>query len=103
MFICRASFAEGKSKKVWISVKRILIVKLLEETLRKNLSEMELSLKSFEIAYRLTLEKLAPLKQKYIRHSNGSFMNRTLRKAIMTRSKLKRRCNLGINTIDFEN
>ena len=30
-------------------------------------------------------------------------MNRTLRKAIMTRSKLKRRCKLDRTTINFEN
>ena len=41
------------------------------------------------------------LKQKYIRYNSTPFMNRTLRKAIMTRSKLKRRYNWYL--INFEN
>ena len=67
------------------------------------MSETELSLKSFETTVSLTLEKFAPLKQKYVRYNNNPFINRTLRKAIMTRSKLKRRYNLDKSTIKFEN
>ena len=43
------------------------------------------------------------LKQKYLRYNSTPFMNRTLRKAIITRSKLKRRCNLDRIIINFEN
>ena len=39
------------------------------------------------------LNKHAPLKCKYIRASEGSFMNKGLRKAIMVRSKLRNRLN----------
>ena len=76
--------------------------KLFEEALIKNLSETELSLKSFKTTFSLTLEKFAPLKQKYVRYNNSPFMNKTLRRAIMTRSKSKRRCKLDRTTINFE-
>ena len=36
-----------------------------------------------------TLNKLAPPKTKYIRANNAPYMNKTLNKAIMTRSRLK--------------
>ena len=35
------------------------------------------------------LDKLAPLKQKYIRASNGPFMNKDITKAIMKRTRLR--------------
>ena len=62
------------------------------------MSETELSLKSFENTFSLTLEKFAPLKQKYLGYSNSLFMNRTFRKAIMTRSMLKRVYDLDRTT-----
>ena len=67
------------------------------------MSETELSLKSFESNFSLTLKKIAPLKQKYLRYNNSPFMKRTLRKAIMNRFKLKRRYNLERTTINLEN
>ena len=41
--------------------------------------------------------------QKYLKHNSSPFMSRTLRKAIMTRSKLKSRYYLDRTTINFEN
>ena len=68
----------------------------------KNLSETELSLKSFETTFSWTIEKFASLQLKYLRYNNSPFMNRTFRKAIMTRFNLKRRYNF-ITTINSEN
>ena len=103
MSICRMTFAKGKSKKFFYRCYKNFDSKLFEETLIKNLSETERSLKSFETTFTLTLEKFAPLKQKYLRYNNNPFMNKTLRNAIMTRSKLKKRYNLNRATINFEN
>ena len=64
--------------------------------------ETELSLKSCETTFSLTLEKFEPLEQKYLRYNNSPFINRTLRKAIMTRSRLKRRYDFDRTTITFE-
>ena len=44
---------------------------------------------SFQKAYIDTLDKYAPCKLKYIRTNEANFMNKTLKKAVMTRSKLK--------------
>ena len=103
MSICRMTFAKGKSEKFFYRCYKNFDGKLFRETLIKNLSETEPSLKSFETTFSLTLKKFAPLKQEYFRYSNSTFMNRTLRKAIMTRSKLKRRYSLDRTTINFEN
>ena len=43
----------------------------------------------FEISFKNVLNKHAPMKSKSVRASNSPFMNKTLNKAIMTRSRLK--------------
>ena len=60
MSICRMTFAKGKSKKFFYRCYKNFDSKLFKETLIKNLSETELSLKSFETTFSLTLEKFAP-------------------------------------------
>ena len=44
-----------------------------------------------------TLNRHAPIKSKYVRANNAPFMNRTLSKAIMTRSRLKNKYNKSPN------
>ena len=61
MYICRLTFAKGKSKKLFYRCDKNFDSKLFEETLINNLSEKELSLKSFETTFSLTFEKFAPL------------------------------------------
>ena len=61
MSICRMTFAKGQSKKFFYRCDKNFDSKLFEETLIKNLSEKELSFKSFETTFRLTLEKCATL------------------------------------------
>ena len=101
--ISRITVAKGKSKKFFYRCYKNFDCKLFEETLIKNLSETELSLKSFETTFSLTFKKFSPLKQKYLRYNDRPFMNKTLRKAIMRRSKLNRRHNLDRIIINFEN
>ena len=45
----------------------------------------------FENLFLYTLNEHAPMKKKYIRANNVPFMNKELRKAIMTRSRLRNR------------
>ena len=66
MSICRMTFAKGKNKKLFHRCYKNFDGKLFEETLIKNVSETELSLKIFETTLSLTLEKFAPLKQKHL-------------------------------------
>ena len=53
-----------------------------------NLSSV-LDFGSFHLAFTTTLDRFAPVKQKVVRNSNQPFMTKTLRKAIMKKSKLK--------------
>ena len=48
---------------------------------------------SFQFAFKVILNQFSPLKQKLIRNNNQSFMTKTLRKAIMKRSKLRSKLN----------
>ena len=64
MPICRMTFAKGKSKKFFYRFYKDFDKKLFEDTLIKSLPETELSLKSLETTFSLTLKKFAPLKEK---------------------------------------
>ena len=55
---------------------------------------------SFQFAFKVILNQFAPLKQRLIRNNNQLFMTKTLRKAIMKRSKLTDKFNEERN---FEN
>ena len=48
-----------------------------------------LGFESFHLAFKTTLDRFAPLKQKVVRNNNQPFMTKPLRKAIITRFKLK--------------
>ena len=85
MSICRMTFAKCKSAKFFSRCYKNFDSKLFEDNLIKSLSETELSPKSFETTFSLTLEKFAPLKQTYLIYNNSPFMSKTLRIAIMTR------------------
>ena len=52
-----------------------------------------LDFESFHLAFKTTLERFAPLKEKVVQNGNQPFMTKTLRKAIMKRSKLRNRIN----------
>ena len=47
----------------------------------------------FHLAFKTALDRFAPLKQKVLRNNNQPFMTKTLRKAIMNRSKSKNKFN----------
>ena len=46
-----------------------------------------LDFESFHLAFKTTLDRFAPLKQKVVRNNNQTLMTKTLRKAILKRSK----------------
>ena len=54
-----------------------------------NISD-DISYETFENTFIGILNKHAPIKTKYIRANNAPFMNKTLSKAIMTRSRQKK-------------
>ena len=50
---------------------------------------------SLHHAFKTTVDRFAPLKQKVVQNINQSFMRKTLCKAIMKRSKLRNKFNMG--------
>ena len=59
----------------------------------QNLPKESLNYDTFHDIFVTTLDKHAPIKQKFVRGNNAPFMNKTLSKAFMTRSKLKNNYN----------
>ena len=62
-----------------------------------------LDFESFYLAFQTTLDRFAPLKQEVVRNNNQSFMTETLRKAIMKRSKLRKKFNKERNAKNWSN
>ena len=84
----RSTFAKGKPKKMFYRCYKNFDNKRFEEELQKqslSVSDFE----SFQFAFKVILNQFTPLKQKLIRNNNQPFMTKTLRKAIMKRSKLR--------------
>ena len=88
----RSTFATGKPKKIFYRCYKSFDNGKFEEELEKHLSSV-LDFESFYLAFKTTLDQLAPLKQTVVRNNNQPFMTKTLRKTIMKRSKLKNKFN----------
>ena len=88
----RSAFTKGKPKKMFYHCYRNFGNKKFEEELQKQLPSVS-DFESFQFAFKVILNQFAPLKQKLIRNNNQPFITKTLRKAIMTRSKLKNKFN----------
>ena len=58
---------------------------------------------SFETIFMNHLNNIAPMKTKCVRANNAAFMNKTLSKAIMTRSRLKTKYNNKPNILNQSN
>ena len=59
-------------------------------------SQTNLSYSTFQAVFLETLNKIAPVKVKVLRFNNNAFMTKSLRKAIMLRSRLKNNFNKGL-------
>ena len=65
---------------------------LFRKELEENLNSIAINntkYELFESTFIKVLDKHAPMKQKYVRANNASFMNKALSKAIMTRSRFR--------------
>ena len=58
---------------------------------------------AFQDALKTSLDKYAPKKKKWLRGNDKSHVNKTLRKAIMKRSKLKNKANKTKLPVDISN
>ena len=88
----RSTFAKGKPKKMFYRCYKNFDNKNFEEELQKLLLSVS-DFESFHFTFKVILNQLAPLKQKLKRNNNQPFMTKTLRKAIMKRSKLRNNFN----------
>ena len=88
----RSTFAKGKPKKIFYRYYKNFNNEKFEEELKKHLSSV-LDFELFQLAFETTLDQFAPLQQKVVQNNNQPFMKKTLRKAIMKRSKLKNKFN----------
>ena len=70
--------------------------KKFEEELQKQLPSVS-DFESFQFAFKVILNQFAPLKQKLIRNNNQPVMTKTLRKAIIKRTKLRNKFNEETN------
>ena len=88
----KSTFVNGKPKKMFYRCYRNFGNKKFEEELEKQLPSVS-DFESFQFSFKVITNQFAPLKQKLIRNNNQPFMTKTLRKAIMNRSKLRNKFN----------
>ena len=94
MIIFRSTFAKGKLKTFYYRCYKKFNLEQLQMELKEKLDEI--SNNSFDIfleEFKTCLDKFASLKEKKIRVNNSIFMTKSLRKAIMLRSQLKKKFN----------
>ena len=94
MIIFRSTFAKGKLKTFYYRCYKKFNLEKLQMELKEKLDEI--SNNSFDIFLeecKTCLDKFASLKEKKIRVNNSIFMTKSLRKAIMLRSQLKKKFN----------
>ena len=80
-------------------LRKDLIVKL------QNVNKAVISYDDFKETFMNAFEKYAPLKEKTIRGNTSPFMNKTLSKAFMKRSRLKNKFNIdhtNANKVEFK-
>ena len=92
--ILRKTISKGNAKKIFYRDYKVFDHNIFEMRLQSKLkSETIIDYSQFQSMFLETLNNIAPVKMKILRYNNNSFMNKALRKAIMTRSRLKNKFN----------
>ena len=92
--ILRKTISKGNSKKMFYRDYKRFDQKKFETELKFKLnSQTNLSYSTFQEVFLEILSKIAPVKVKVLRFNNNAFMTKSLRKAIMLRSRLKNNLN----------
>ena len=94
--VLKASFDKEKPNVVNYRDYKNLREETFRQELQTELADLEVQLMtyaSFQDTFLRVLDKHAPMKKRYIRANDSPFMNRTLRKAFMLRTRLKNRYN----------
>ena len=92
--ILRKTISKGNSKKMFYRDYKRFDQKKFETELKFKLnSQTNLTYSTFQAEFLEILNKIAPVKVKVLRFNNNAFMTKSLRKAIMLRSRLKNNLN----------
>ena len=92
--ILRKTISKGKAKKIFYRDYKAFNQNTFETRLKSKLtSETTIDYSQFQSIFLETLNNIALVKMKILRYNNNPFMNKALRKAIMTRSRLKNKFN----------
>ena len=98
--VAKSRSFKGRSREKKYRSYRSFNIPTFNKTLSDKLSRIESnSYNEFEKAFLTVLTKPAPLKTKFLRHSDKPFMNKKLRKTTMKRSQQKNRYNKGTSEI----
>ena len=102
--ILRKTISKRNSKKMFYrDYKRIDRKKFETELKLKLNSQTNLSYSTFQAVFLEVLNKIAPVKVKVLRFNNNVFMTKSLRKAIMLRSRLKNNFNKQKSDENWDN
>ena len=94
MTIFRSTFAKGKPKTFYYRCYKKFNLEQFQIELKEKLDEISNnSLDIFLEEFKTCLDKFAPLKEEKNRLNNSIFMTKSLRKAMMLRSQLKKKFN----------
>ena len=92
--ISRNTISKGNAKKIFYRDYKAFDHSTFETRLQSKLkSETIVDYSQSQSIFLETLDNIAPVKTKILRYNNNPFMNKALRKAIMTRSGLKNKFN----------
>ena len=92
--ILRKGISKGNAKMIFYRDYKAFDQNTFEKRLQPKLkSETIIDYSLFQSIFLETLNNIAPVKMKIPRYNNNPFMNKSLRKAIMTRSRLKNKFN----------
>ena len=89
--VLKASFDKQKPNVVNYRDYKIFRAETFRQELQTELADLDvecLIYASFQDTFLRVLDKHAPMKKRYIRANDSPFMNRTLRKAFMLRTRL---------------
>ena len=94
--VLKTSFDKQKPNVVNYRDYRNFRDEVFRQDLQKEIADLDvqrLTYTSFQSAFGHVLDKHAPMKKRYIRANDSPFMNRTLHKAFMLRTRLKNKYN----------
>ena len=102
--ILRKTISKGNSKKMFYRDYKRFDQKKFEAELKLRLnSQTNVSNSTFQAVFLEILNKIAPVKVKDLRFNSSAFMAKSLRKAIMLRSRLKNNFNKKRSDGNWEN